>query len=65
MQSAIKFDQGVVKDIDGVDVEYIDNDGVVSFDDSEPVSAKKVVAGKEEKVESTPTADGKLNLEVK
>lgn len=41
MQKAIKFDQAVVNDPETEDIEYVDTVEVKSFDESEPVEAKK------------------------
>lgn len=43
MQKAVKFDQGVVKDTETEDIEYIDNDPVqTAFDDEKEIKAKRV-----------------------
>lgn len=42
MQKAIKFDQAVVNDPETEDIEYVDTAEVKSFDESEPIEAKKV-----------------------
>jgi len=55
MQKAVKFDQGIVKDAETEDVDYIDAPDEVSFDTDEPVTARKVTA------EPEPETD-KLNL---
>jgi len=44
MQKAVKFDQGVVKDAETEDIDYIDAPEEVSFDTDEPVTARKVTA---------------------
>lgn len=46
MQSAVKFDQSVVKSVENQDVEYMDSDPLAAAFD-EPAKAKKVEAGKE------------------
>jgi len=45
MQSAVRFDQSVVKSVENQEVEYIDNDPISEAFD-EPVKAKKVEAEK-------------------
>ena len=43
MQSAVKFDQGVIRDVENGVVEYLDNDPIeAAFDNDEPVKAKRV-----------------------
>jgi recombination protein RecT len=41
MQRVMKFDQGVVKNVETEEVEYVDAGSDKSFDDSEPVEAVK------------------------
>lgn len=43
MQSAIKYDHGVTRDVESGMVEYVDNDPIeAAFDNDEPVKAKRV-----------------------
>lgn len=47
MQSAVKFDQGVIRDVENGVVEYLDNDPIdAAFDNDEPVKVKKVTTEK-------------------
>ena len=42
MQSAIKYDQAMIKDIEGDSIEYVDNEPSKSFDESEVLEVKIV-----------------------
>jgi len=42
MQNAIRFDQGVVRDVESGAVEYVDNDPIeAAFADDEPVTVRR------------------------
>ena len=42
MQRAVKFDQGVIKNDETEEVEYVDANTIKSFDTDEPITARKV-----------------------
>ena len=42
MQKAVKFDQGVIKNDETEEVEYVDANTIKSFDTDEPITARKV-----------------------